>query len=533
MSMVLAMICWFLPITSLISPATLGVHLSPAKEHMLKRVPRVDFSSANFARPVSTVMSNVSLGGDLWATSYGGPTSETQRIVNSVATQGTILSIEPPAVNSSWSMDFHGPALVCNHVNDTFVDFITRNVAQATKNARTYLNGGEGFFNPNYRYISWVSESNDLIGSAPFQPSQANETRAWELRSSKIGPKNLDSHGQSTVDLNPRVPFSEGPPLSVFVAIFPPAMGYNDSDGVAKRQKSDSQHSKILRCSLHNASYQASFTSVNGDQTVDVTDRKILNDISYIDSVSNSDWMDMKMSYSNVSFIHNPRIIETLSYQSIMDAFNGVLRGSIFTVTFLALDPKDTHIPTLTGLKTNTTIVSTKLMDTEEMSIIQYSGGPGFKSPFQDYWTGRSVRSSGSSSLPLIEALEELFQNITISFMASQMFQPNYTVNNIPETNVTVTSYHNIYVYSRSVLWAAYGTALGVTLLTVVAGILVYFSNGGSYSTKFSTIFRITQGAIVSTDLGAKDYSGLEPTPDHIANAKMTILDDGRRQGTT
>lgn len=49
----------------------------------------------------------------------------------------------------------------------------------------------------------------------------------------------------------------------------------------------------------------------------------------------------------------------------------------------------------------------------------------------------------------------------------------------------------------------------------------MYFPNHGSYSTKFSTIFRLTQGAIVSTKLDTKDYSGFDPLPDHIAEAKI------------
>ncbi|KAJ5535555.1 hypothetical protein N7513_008741, partial [Penicillium frequentans] len=61
------------------------------------------------------------------------------------------------------------------------------------------------------------------------------------------------------------------------------------------------------------------------------------------------------------------------------------------------------------------------------------------------------------------------------------MFQPNYTFGDISETNVTITSYRNFYVYTRSILWAAYGTAFGATALSVAVGILVYFTNDGSY----------------------------------------------------
>ncbi|KAF7169502.1 hypothetical protein CNMCM5623_002187 [Aspergillus felis] len=106
--------------------------------------------------------------------------------------------------------------------------------------------------------------------------------------------------------------------------------------------------------------------------------------------------------------------------------------------------------------------------------------------------------------------------------LSSGLFQPNYTATPLPDTNITVTSYHNIYIYTRSILWTAYGIALGVTLLSVVAGTVVYLSNHGSYSSKFSTIFRVTQGATVSVELNTEDCSGFDPLPDHLAKAQMT-----------
>jgi hypothetical protein len=36
------------------------------------------------------------------------------------------------------------------------------------------------------------------------------------------------------------------------------------------------------------------------------------------------------------------------------------------------------------------------------------------------------------------------------------------SVEAVPDTNVTINSYRNIYIYTRSVLWAAYGTALNI-----------------------------------------------------------------------
>lgn len=73
--------------------------------------------------------------------------------------------------------------------------------------------------------------------------------------------------------------------------------------------------------------------------------------------------------------------------------------------------------------------------------------------------------------------------------------RPNYTANPLPDANVTVTFYHNIYIYTRSILWTAYGIVIGVTFFSVIAGATVYSANHGSYSNKFFTIFRVTQGA--------------------------------------
>ncbi|KAK6835527.1 hypothetical protein P875_00021861 [Aspergillus parasiticus SU-1] len=279
------------------------------------------------------------------------------------------------------------------------------------------------------------------------------------------------------------------------------------------------QNSTILHCMLHNASCQANLTFVNGEQTIHVTDQTVLNPIVYTIGVINH---DNGKPTANNSFVRNAQVMESLSYQPIMDALGGLLFGSI-TSDISFIEKPNVNLSLSYTEKPTTDIISTTLMETEEMKFIESITNPESDIPFPKYWRGQSVSSSNHYSPPLSKALEELFRNITFSPMSSNMFQPNYTVRAVPETNVTITSYHSIYIYTRSILWAAYGTALGATALSVIAGVLVYFSNDGSYSTEFSTVFRVTQGAKVSTNLSMKDYSGLDPLPDHIAKAKMTI----------
>lgn len=113
-------------------------------------------------------------GQNRWLSEYGGPTSETQRVINSVATQGEILPIEPPAVNSSWSVEFHGPSIVCDDVNQILSAYITQNVARAMEVSK--LHEPEGFSLTRYGYLSWAPESDDPRGSTPFYQVTGNDT---------------------------------------------------------------------------------------------------------------------------------------------------------------------------------------------------------------------------------------------------------------------------------------------------------------------------------------------------------------------
>ncbi|RAQ56723.1 hypothetical protein COH20_005588 [Aspergillus flavus] len=316
-------------------------------------------------------------------------------------------------------------------------------------------------------------------------------------RSNQLGPKPRDREDNVTVPSTASKPLVDGSPLSLFVATFPRATEYTEFDEALKNMDKAVQNSTILHCMLHNASYQASITFVDGEQTVHVTDQTVLNPIVYTIGVINH---DNGKPTSNTSFVRNAQVME-ISFIEKLDV----------SVTLSYTE------------KPNTNIISTTLMETEEMRFIDSLTSPESDNPFPKYWREQSVSSSNHSSPPLSKALEDLFRNITLSLMSSNIFQPNYTVKAVPETNVTITSYHSIYIYNRPILWAAYGTARGATALSSIAGVLVYFSNGGSYGTKFSTVFRVTQGAKVSTNLSMKDYSGFDPLPDHIAKAKMTL----------
>lgn len=89
--------------------------------------------------------------------------------------------------------------------------------------------------------------------------------------------------------------------------------------------------------------------------------------------------------------------------------------------------------------------------------------------------------------------------------------------------NVTILTYLNQYAYSAATLWLAYGTAILIAFSTVVLGCLAIFSSGLSYSSSFSTVFRISSHAFVSTRISREDAVGQDPLPKHLAEATVSF----------
>ncbi|KAB8077327.1 hypothetical protein BDV29DRAFT_153878 [Aspergillus leporis] len=117
-----------------------------------------------------------------------------------------------------------------------------------------------------------------------------------------------------------------------------------------------------------------------------------------------------------------------------------------------------------------------------------------------------------------------MFLNITISLMSSDLLQPNYSFSAHPDVDVTIITYQNFYTYSKYILWTAYGTAIGATLASALLGCIAYSMNGGSYTTKFSTIWRTTRHAFVFAETTPEDCDGKDTLPSHIARARISFL---------
>lgn len=304
-------------------------------------------------------------------------------------------------------------------MNQDHAAHITENVIQAINRSWTFEEGKIPHVT-RYAYLSWATETDNLVDTVPFYQKNGSDT--FTQRSNQLGPKPKDPEDGSAVFSTPTKPLVGGPPLSLFVTVFPRVTEYTEYDEALKNMEKTVENSTILHCMLHNASYQANLTYVNVEQTIYVTDQTVLNSIVYITGVTN---VESGRLSSNTSFVRNAQVMESLSYQSIMDAFGGLLFGSITReIDFLRKPRAGIHQSLLHTEKPTTNIISTTLMETEEMRHIQsVTRSEPDSNPFLNYWPGKSVRSSTDSFPPLSKALEELFRNITISLMSSSMFQ--------------------------------------------------------------------------------------------------------------
>lgn len=417
-SMTLAMICWLLPIASIITPATLSVDSVSFDKFVPRRVPRIDFASTNFANLGSGLSVNTNFNhDDLGPGStevqpvvdhynmYAGPMPEVQKVTAGAAAQGAISSIEPPSTNSSWTLKFHGPAIVCDKVDQTLSNYITQDVERVINASRiSYKYEVMQYTEATvYGYLSWAPGVNNSVEeSLPFYRRDVNDTYA--LRTASLGPVTesaINIGGISPSLSTPQKPLGDGAPLSLFFATFPHMVDY---DVALEKVHLTARDPTILRCVLHNASYQTNFTYINGDQSIHVTDQNILNPMGYLAGVDSN--------LANSSWFHNSDVMEAFSYQSIMEAFGDLLIGSISeyiqteNVNGHAGAQNDTDSHT-----SNTSVISTALMETKELQVIQSFLRPKTEDAYMNYWDAKSMNSVNYSSLPLSRALEEMFRN--------------------------------------------------------------------------------------------------------------------------
>ncbi|CAG7558758.1 unnamed protein product [Fusarium equiseti] len=436
---VVAMVAWALPLIAVIAPATLSIEISSETNVTISDsyIPSIDYDRI--------------LWFGNWVESGISVSPHVIKTLLPVASLGSILPIAAPFPNSSYSLDFYGPTLLCDTPeNDSFREAIER-LINNDRRMDTYL-----------RYVSFVPVSENKSSSASEEGQwygYAIEGLHNVLDSSQVYWTPALDYTANVTDWNPG-----GNPATFYVLT---------PDGPSGRAN------KIIECQLYNATYSVGITFDNGLQDIKYKTER-LNGVSVYDA---RDCFSQPASHCN----------PVTAYLTLMAAMGDMLIGT----------------QREGGVTYRSRIGQTVLIDSPDMHMPYYDEKP--KSMI------------GNLSMP--DALEQLFENVTISLLSNSEFLQNDT--NISRGPVTRFSAQNAFSYEPRNLFIAYGIGILFSLIVVIFGLLCIISASASYTSSFSTILRTTRNPELDAVVPSAETSGAEPLSKHLSNVRLVL----RRQG--
>ena len=179
-------------------------------------VPQFEFGSFKYAAGLTNY-------NDYWK--WSGPSRAIQSMALRVMTAGEVLPVTPPAPNSTWTLDFWGPALQCDNVPETKKDEIFTNIWNS------YYTHDLDPDPASYGFLSWVpwspvdygeneNFSVDQTNPAPYLPFMFDFLQVYS-GADYGGVEHVPKMGP------PSSTVSTDAPLSLFMAVLPGTQSVN------------------------------------------------------------------------------------------------------------------------------------------------------------------------------------------------------------------------------------------------------------------------------------------------------------------
>jgi hypothetical protein len=492
----LALLAWLVPFASLLPPATLSVLPSTTTNSSYMHIPVPFFASVVMAETNFRMIAGDQFIKDSIMDIYLKPSVQLSRLVTTTAYRGAVPDHQTLFPNSTYELSFNAPAVQCTPISQKILDPFN---AAAGCDFMAMEDNSSDSCNSTVPYVSWVPDGATTV---PF----ANGTLDNQLL-----PLDLEL-GQLNTDLGFNTRYlgqSEDGPATLFIATrsqVPPL----------SQRRWD-----VLNCSMYNATYvvQASSDSNRRSQA-------LLSEVRIIDSAPFK-------PESSAREVDEPSPVQDLamfSYMGMMESLNRVLVGTM--VSKEVLDADSPYYWDQRRLRVQSpSLMSTLLAFTHE--LVPFTSRSRSNSsalpPDADQWTdvaqhlfsikslSKEALTSPSYNRSLASAVEELFQNMTLSLFSDPRFLRD------SEELVNVTRYYtrNTYFYSQKNLLLSYGIALFLTLLASIAGCVAIFFNGASYTYKFSTVLRTTAG--LRELVAKKDRTGADPLPKYLSRTRVDL----------
>jgi hypothetical protein len=208
--------------------------------------------------------------------------------------------------------------------------------------------------------------------------------------------------------------------------------------------------------------------------------------------------------------------LEHFAYQSLMDMIGHLINGQI-SVNYRGVSGSF-------NFTTTTSIIQTALTTTPELhpifeiAEVCLDGASACK---EESTNANLNITTPKNGMHLPQALEQLFQNMTLSLFSDPTFLTDKA--NSPSVDVIIRSPENRYVYTTWRLVVPYMISLALSAVGLAFGFQALLANSVSYSGSFSTVLRTTRYAQMDIQMDAKDLGGTDPTPKYIQKARINF----------
>jgi hypothetical protein len=380
-------------------------------------VPTINFDTLSYVAGLGTI------GHARWNPqdfTYEGPSQALKRITTAVGALGAVLPIDPPSSNSSWDMEFRGPAIRCDPLPEAESLTVEKNILEYVKS------GSVCYDAPGY--ITW-------FGDLPYISSLPSDENGSTIADAEPF---VEPNDQLSSDGNASFRLAVLPALLTVVHMSTRQVASacaGDLDDILRSVGNDT--SLMLQCQLVNTTYNVAFDYVNGNQTVAIkvprtTPEESVTAISTITGPTNETCVGFHAGYllnqtspptefpdwpERCNF--DPNLARQLAYKSTFDAFFDTISGPV------ALDQRSAG-----------SILATTLLRTRELNFLtNYARAVSGSSPMWNnahsglFAAGRADLAGLITPEPedkrpaLAGELEVMFQNLTVSLMSSTAFQ--------------------------------------------------------------------------------------------------------------
>lgn len=491
----LAVLAWLVPFASLLPPATLSVLPSTTMNNTFAHIPVPHFANATMFETNSRMIAGDQFIKDTVVDIYLKPSLQLSRLVTTTAFRGAVPEHHALYPNSTYELEFNAPAVQCRPTSQDILEPFNRAAGCDFTAAKS-----KSDCQHTVPYVSWVPNGQSTV---PF----ANGTLRNQLLplDAELGELNTNV-GYNGLYLGQ----SADGPATLFVATRSQAPPLQSGNWV------------VLNCSMFNATYVVKASSDSNSQS-----STHLSEVRIIESAS----FQPESSGRSVDTYNVAKDLTLFSYMGMMECLDRLLVGTIVTDGGTEGDDGPYYFAQ-SGLRVQSpNLMSTLLAFTYELvPFLSRVRSNSTMAPLDDdQWTfmyndtrnivslPNEAVSSPSYNKSLASAIEELFQNMTLSLFSD----PRFLRDSEEPVNVTRSYTRNTYSYSQRNLLMSYGIALFLALLASIAGCLAIFLNGASYTHKFSTVLRTTTGL---EELVAKnDRTGADPLPKYLSRARVDL----------